>query len=157
MSSTQTSEEFKWAARLGTGFFSLWLGLAVLASLDGWNALRLLFAQACHQIPARSFLLDGHPVGLCARCCGIYAGLALGHGVFARWRLPESTAKRGLLLAAALVAGDVLFEALGTYDNLKLVRLATGGLLGFFAGWFTLRALAALISRNRHHPIYEPT
>ncbi|MCL4295291.1 MAG: DUF2085 domain-containing protein [Anaerolineae bacterium] len=32
----------------------------------------------CHQIPARSFQLDGHRLPLCARCTGIYLGALLG-------------------------------------------------------------------------------
>lgn len=32
----------------------------------------------CHQIPARSFHLDGQPLPLCARCTGIYLGVLLG-------------------------------------------------------------------------------
>jgi uncharacterized membrane protein len=32
----------------------------------------------CHQIPDRSFQLDGQPLPLCARCTGIYLGALLG-------------------------------------------------------------------------------
>ena len=32
----------------------------------------------CHQIPARTFHIDGEPLPLCARCTGIYLGALLG-------------------------------------------------------------------------------
>ena len=32
----------------------------------------------CHQIPARSFQINGQPISLCARCTGMYVGLMIG-------------------------------------------------------------------------------
>lgn len=32
----------------------------------------------CHQIPSRTFIIDGVPLPLCARCTGIYLGALLG-------------------------------------------------------------------------------
>lgn len=37
----------------------------------------------CHQIPSRSFEIDGHSLPLCARCTGIYLGVMTAFGMFA--------------------------------------------------------------------------
>src|ERR1700674_542860 len=36
------------------------------------------FSHVCHQLPERSFFIEGHPFAVCARCTGIYAGFAFG-------------------------------------------------------------------------------
>lgn len=36
----------------------------------------------CHRIAERSFMIDGRPLPLCARCTGIYLGVMTGLGVF---------------------------------------------------------------------------
>jgi hypothetical protein len=38
--------------------------------------LRPFLAPFCHQIEARTFCPDGRPMGLCARCTGVYLGVA---------------------------------------------------------------------------------
>ncbi len=35
------------------------------------------FAPFCHQIPQRSWEIQGYPLAVCARCCGVYGGLFL--------------------------------------------------------------------------------
>jgi hypothetical protein len=52
--------------------------LAPFAAAQGATAagswLRAAFAAVCHQLPERSFTLLGHPVAVCQRCIGLYAG-----------------------------------------------------------------------------------
>src|SRR5260370_31555265 len=40
--------------------------------------IRNFFSQLCHQDPRRSFVVDGSTVAVCARCLGIYWGVAVG-------------------------------------------------------------------------------
>lgn len=46
--------------------------------LTPWDKTHAIGYAVCHQIPARSFHLDGQPLPLCARCTGIYLGALLG-------------------------------------------------------------------------------
>jgi uncharacterized membrane protein len=131
-------------AWLVSGFFMIWVSLAVASALPGNSWLHRLFSPACHQSPERSYHLLGHPVGLCVRCFWIYLGLALGHPAFAYLRISEKNSLRLLGSAGFLVVADVLLESLGLYENWKAIRALTGGLFGFACAWFTLRGLNEL-------------
>ncbi|MCY3971675.1 MAG: DUF2085 domain-containing protein [Acidobacteria bacterium] len=60
------------------------VGLVVatpLLAASGSQAATLLyevFGLVCHQIAERSFHLAGHPLAVCHRCFGFYAGFTLG-------------------------------------------------------------------------------
>ncbi|MCK6453549.1 MAG: DUF2085 domain-containing protein [Alphaproteobacteria bacterium] len=107
--------------------------------------LRAALAPFCHQIVARSFCVDGRPFGLCARCTGIYLGIA------ATWLGLGMLARRPRLLAAAeapayaLAVVSAALWALGIeVDN--ALRFAFGlalGAAGAFALW---RARAAMLA-----------
>lgn len=51
-----------------------------LADLLGFAAAFAYSAGAvvCHQLPERSFVLAGRQLPVCARCTGLYVGVALG-------------------------------------------------------------------------------
>jgi uncharacterized membrane protein len=133
----------------------LWRPLAVLALaiaplaaplLAGSHPLtalliRSFFSRLCHQNPARSFIVDGSPVAVCARCLGIYCGIALT----ALLRLGKVPGRR--LLAAALLLNllDVAGETLHWYSNLPMPRFLLGMALGIGAG-------AVLLSRQAELP-----
>ncbi|MCC7207291.1 MAG: DUF2085 domain-containing protein [Anaerolineae bacterium] len=93
----------------------------------------------CHQIAERSFLIDSLPMPLCARCTGIYLGVAVGLGLaLLRGRLKASRippwpvlavfAAFGLLIAVDGVNSYVhLFPGVeGIYEPNNLLRLFTG-------------------------------
>src|ERR1044072_5267721 len=50
--------------------------VAPLAAASGHNeiagAIYYAFSGLCHQRPDRSFFIDGHKFGVCARCTGIH-------------------------------------------------------------------------------------
>jgi len=54
--------------------------VAPLAAAGGHNgvafAIYRAFGTLCHQIPERSYFIDGHKLAVCSRCTGIYAGFA---------------------------------------------------------------------------------
>ena len=76
-----------------------WLVLVVTAPILWTPLATLLYAAGsliCHQLPERSFHVQGSQLPVCARCIGLYGGGALGSVVgvtlfrhtFAPWRTP---------------------------------------------------------------------
>ena len=58
-----------------------WVALLAAAPLLPTPAAALLYAAGsliCHQLPDRSFYLQGFQLPVCARCLGLYAGGAIG-------------------------------------------------------------------------------
>jgi len=66
----------------------IWLGVIFLAPYlksqsSGLQAFCYgIFSPICHQNPSRSFFLFGYPLGVCARCFGIYFGFLGGTGLY---------------------------------------------------------------------------
>ena len=123
--------------------------LAVAAPLGKSVWIYLLFSAVCHQQPERALWVAGGPLAVCARCCGIYVGLALGlllggsrcqaagHGFAAQ--------QRWLAAAVALLAADLASEWLGLRPAWAAGRLLSGFLLGVMAALF-------LVAGNRRGP-----
>lgn len=88
-----------------------------------------VFAPLCHQTPGRCFVLNGHPLAVCGRCLGIYAGFAAGIILypfvrgFARVALPPV---RMLILLTLPMALDAAGGILGAWRTPIGLRFATG-------------------------------
>lgn len=145
--------------------------LAVMAA--GWTALLAAAPQLpiplaafvyvfgsviCHQIPERSFYVADAQVPVCARCLGIYGGLAIGAfattmGRFVRGSDPLSRSVPGsdprlpglsrlaLVLGAAPTALMVPLEWIGVWPASNPMRAAAGVALGMAAGWVLIRTV----------------
>lgn len=110
------------------------------------------FAAVCHQIPERSFVMFGHPLAVCARCAGLYAGFAAGLLLYplARPLASRHAPARGWLFAAASpLALDFSLGFFGVWDNTQLSRSLTGALLGAAAVFYVLPGLVDLSQMNR--------
>jgi uncharacterized membrane protein len=100
----------------------------------GW--IMKAFASVCHQLPERSFHVDGVSLAVCHRCLGAYLGLLVGALVFLFLaREPKSLRPLTLLIFAALPgivdwSGDVL----GFWINTPMSRVITGAFFGVLAG-----------------------
>lgn len=118
------------AAALAAGF-GLVAATAVAAAAYGWAAAYVGFSPLCHQKPERCLAVGGMPMPMCARSLAIVAGLAvgsLGYAILAG----RLRARRGWLGVATLaLAGDVLLEWAGLYENVAALRVATGLSFGF--------------------------
>ncbi|MDX2032032.1 MAG: DUF2085 domain-containing protein [Blastocatellia bacterium] len=118
------------------------------------------FSKLCHQHPDRSFHLDGFPLGVCARCTGIYLGFAVGLLLLPLLRSPrgETFPDRKLLPLAALpMAIDFAGGLIGLFANTFLSRSLTGGLFGMAAAFYILPGLvAAFAKRSRPRRVALP-
>ncbi|MBI4605757.1 MAG: DUF2085 domain-containing protein [Planctomycetes bacterium] len=115
-------------------------------------ALDRLFGLLCGQDPARSWVFAGEAFPLCARCAGIYAGLALATVLLVALR-PRPT--RAFLGAHGLCLLQIAPMGLGLVPQGPALRAASGhafalGLAAFLlAGWLERRAPAGARARSR--------
>jgi uncharacterized membrane protein len=139
-------KSFAICANLATARFVLalsWAGLIagicaapLLAAHSHPTAAGLLyvsFGQVCHQMPERSFYLQGHPLAVCHRCSGIYLGLLAGSLLPGRIfsRLLFVPRRRWWVIAgAAPLVLDALAPWAGFWANTPLSRASTGVLFG---------------------------
>lgn len=114
------------------------------------HAVRGGFQHLCHQLPGRSFVVDGTPLAVCHRCIGIYSGLAVGALVLPSIRVHAqrwAQHDRWVLLAAVLPAAlDWGGDVLGLWSNTVGTRVTTGVWLGLAVGIVFARSLA--VRRN---------
>jgi len=141
-----------WSAVLAgaLAFLSLIL-LAPLALAHGYAFLSGLlyqgFSLVCHQLPGRSFHIEGHPLAVCARCFGLYAGFAAGA---AAYPLARSLARRDapprawLIVAALPMAIDFTLGFLGVWENTHFSRALTGALVGAVVPFYVVPGLVDL-------------
>ncbi len=125
------------------------------ASAHGHTALAQAlydgFAYVCHQIPSRSFHFEGHPLAVCARCTGIYAGFALGVLLYPLARplaRAEAPRRLWLFIAAGPITLDFLLGWLGIWENTHFSRLLTGAFFGAVCAFFVVPACTALGQRR---------
>jgi uncharacterized membrane protein len=120
-------------------YVSFFLLLIVMVDLLWpFMGLRPHLRFACHQNPSRCLLFDGHPLALCARCLGAYAG-------FLSWPFVRKLNRVFLLPWIFIAAGDLIYQLLGG-DGSNTWRLAAG--IGLAYGVIIgLLSAATLINR----------
>jgi uncharacterized membrane protein len=134
----------------------VWLVLLIATPLAPSSLATLIYAAGsivCHQIPERSFHLDGFQLPVCARCLGIYAGAAAASihavGLLAtdstRWRSLSPRAARTVFLVSALpTLLTVGLEWGGVWRGTNVVRAIAGIALGVGGGLVVMTAVATL-------------
>jgi uncharacterized membrane protein len=137
---------------------------APVAVASGYSAIAfniyLPFSYLCHQIPARSFYFAQHPLAVCSRCTGIYAGFLLGVIIYPLVRSLRSTVtpeRKWLFIAAIPLAVDFSVEFLGIWHNTHSSRFFTGALLGSVVVFYVLPGLIELSLREWARPTAKIT
>ena len=116
---------------------SIPLAMIALGALWGSGSLvewvvRVAFAPFCHQQPDRAILVGEVPLAVCARCTGLYVGLAMGGWLALLFRWVGRRPTNQLVLAAlAVPAIDGLAGWLGWWSSGPLLRAGTGLLAAF--------------------------
>ena len=109
------------------------------------------FAALCHQLPERSYFLDGHQLAVCSRCTGLYAGFAFTMLLYPLLRPLNSTdwpPRERLIWAAVPMAIDFSLTFFGIWENTHTSRLLTGLLLGSVSVFYVMPGLAELSIRK---------
>jgi len=144
---------------------TVWLAVLVAAPVLPSSMAALTYSVGsfiCHQLPERSFHLGATQLPVCARCLGIYAGLAIGAlgclvlGADIRARLTRSSespprldltssAARWIIVVAALpTIVTVALEWLDVRPVSNAGRAVAGAALGIGMATVVMSALATL-------------
>lgn len=137
---------FVWCglAALSLAFIALPLAAPILLAhgyIQSSSVIYRAFSFLCHQIPERSFHLEGHALGVCARCTGIYAGLAasvLFYPLLRSLKRAEAPARIWLVLACVPITIDFSLGFLGVWQNTHFSRFATGAIFGAVCALFVV-------------------
>ncbi|HJR07424.1 MAG TPA: DUF2085 domain-containing protein [Pyrinomonadaceae bacterium] len=128
----------------------VWMGLIVGAPVlaaRGHEAWAFVvyhgLGAVCHQMPERAFWLAGHPLGVCARCSGIYAGFTAAVLVYPLvvrgWRRAAAATtprREWLIVALAPTAIDFTLGITGMWANTHSSRAITGAWLGAWMAFY---------------------
>ena len=134
----------------------LFIVVAPLAAANGHtetaNGIYRAFAPFCHQLPERSYFIDGHKFAVCSRCTGIYFGFAftlLLYPLVRSLRNAAFPARRWLLLGTLPLLIDFSLTFFGIWENTHTSRLLTGLLLGGTSVFYVMPGIIDLSFRTR--------
>jgi uncharacterized membrane protein len=129
--------------------------VAPVAAAGGHPALAEVIYHAfgvfCHQRPDRSYFIEGHKLGVCARCTGLYAGFAITlllYPLIRSLRINVNPPRQYLILAAIPLAVDFSLTFFGLWENTHTSRLLTGTLLGSVAVFYVMPGIVDLSLRS---------
>ena len=111
---------------------------------DAAPLLRLAYHPLCHQLPSRSLELAARPLGVCARCQGLYLGAALGVLAAAIARRSPAVDRRLIALVWGVNLVDAALAALALPSLPNWPRFAVAIPAGVLAGALLAEALADL-------------
>jgi uncharacterized membrane protein len=153
-----------WAVSAGTvAALVALVVVAPLAAAGGYSALAQViyraFAILCHQLPERSYFIEGHKLAVCSRCTGLYAGFAftlLLYPLIRSLRTTTTPPRSWLLLAAVPLAIDFSLTFFGIWENTHTSRLLTGALPGSVAVFYVVPGLMDLSLRALQASLPQP-
>ncbi|HEC89912.1 MAG TPA: DUF2085 domain-containing protein [Thermoplasmatales archaeon] len=117
-----------------------------------WNIVYSIGDRLCHQRSDRSFFLNENQMPFCARCTGIWLGLAIGLGVSMRAMFGLSERLILFIVIGILpLAIDGLFQLFGLWESNNILRVTTGVLAGFTTGI----AIAVIVDEIRETQFFQ--
>jgi uncharacterized membrane protein len=97
----------------------------------------------CHQLPDRSFFIDGRQLPICARCTGLYLGGVVGLAAWCVWKIARGwrpvvtsprNAMRLVILAGVPTAVSIAMGIAGVWDGSNVTRAVLALPFGISAG-----------------------
>ena len=117
------------------------------------------FGFLCHQLPERSFFIDGHKLAVCSRCTGLYFGATLTlmfYPLLRSLRVAHTPHRRWLILAAIPIFLDFLLTFVGVWENTHTTRFVTGFLLGSVTVFYVMPGVVELSLRSWKRGLSSP-
>lgn len=105
------------------------------------------FSFLCHQLPERSFHLEGNKFAVCSRCTGLYVGFALtalAYPLIRSIRTTHTPALIWLILSALPLLVDFSLGYFNIWANTHASRFITGALLSSVAVFYIIPGLVEL-------------
>jgi uncharacterized membrane protein len=136
---------------------AIWLGAIAAAPFFLSRAIPLApffyacFSLVCHQNPERSFFVFGHPLAVCARCLGVYAGFLAGTAAypfrrgFSSVRLPP---RRVLIIGTTPIVLDTAANVFRLWNTGNVLRFAIGFAWGSILPFYFITGLAEAFGRH---------
>ena len=110
-------------------------------------AIYEIFSYLCHQLPERSFHIEGQKFAVCSRCTGIYFGFALSvllYPLARSLKRVDTPHIIWLLLATTPITVDWLLGVTGLWANTHPSRFLTGALFSAAAAVYVVPGLIDL-------------
>lgn len=135
------------------------LGLIFLApvlkslSNPAGDMIYILFSPLCHQIPARSFIINDYPLAVCARCLGIYLGFFLGTLIYPMIngiRNREVPLRLYLILFTLPILIDTGANFIGMWYTPGWIRLILGILWGSILPFYFIAGINDLLYQHKN-------
>lgn len=140
---------------IGLAVVIFWVLLILAAPVAKVNSLTSFspplynfFSYLCHQIPERSFYIEGEPFGVCARCFGVYFGIVAGFAIYPLWRRVdafEPLSKVWLFLSLIPITIDWAVTYFGYWENNHISRFITGLILGIACATYIVPAIVEIV------------
>ena len=111
--------------------------------------MRIGRRSGCHQMPERSFNINGRQFPICARCTGVLIGNIIAYTMFLIYALPMQFCFIGCVVMLA----DWLIQRLGIRESTNIRRLITGIIGGYALSTIYCTVIKYIISYLIHRII----
>ena len=100
-----------------------------------WDSIYGCGDRLCHQKEDRSFIINDNQMPFCVRCTAIWLGLAIGLVVMIFYKIKLDGKFLLVIFIGLIPIGiDGVGQLFGFWESTNMVRVITGGLIGFICG-----------------------